>query len=325
MAFVLVVLLLLGLHCQLACSRSITISDDGNDSSRCCVDGWCHCSSLEQALQQIKSDTTTVNITSPQVLLPTNVNITDHGVINIIGSKDTVIACNHTGYVTFLNCKNVSISGITWDRCGGTYLAGTILVYHTDNFSVSTCKFQNSLAYGIAIQAVSGFISIVDTEILNNSVSSNFAGGLHLQQTSEDARLEVNIVNCSFKFNGYKSYVDGSDGGAIKVDTVGITSMLSLSIENSVISNNHAYQGAGIFMNTSANNLTIIFSNVTFINNSANIDGDSIYFFIIHGKNASFFLTGGSSIIGDSHGYLHFVPNVTSIVMEDVTIDHNGE
>ena len=45
-------------------------------------------------------------------------------------------------------------------------------------------------------------------------------------------------------------------------------------------------------MNTSANNLTIIFSNVTFINNSANIDGDSIYFFILHGENASFFLTG---------------------------------
>ena len=326
MAFVLFVLLLLGLHCQLACSRSITISDDGNDSSGCCLEGWCHCSSLERALQKIEKDTTLINITSSQVFLPNNVTVTNHNVINIVGNMDTVIACNYTVYVTFLNCKNVSISGITWDRCGGAYLAGAVLVNHTDNFLVSTCKFQNSLAYGIAIQAVSGFISIVDTEILNNSVSPNSAGGLHLQQTTEDAQLEVNIVNCSFKFNGYKSYGDGSDGGAIKVDTVGVTSMLSLSIENSVISNNHAYQGAGIFMNTSANNLTIKFSNVTFINNSAySGGGDSIYFFILHGENASFFLTGGSSIIGDSYGYLHFVPNVTSIVMEDVTIDHNGE
>ena len=325
--FVLIILLLLRLHCQLAYSRSITISDGGSNSSMCCVDGQCDCSSLYEALLKIEKDTTLINITSSQVFLPTVVNITDHSSIDIIGNKDTVIACNHTGYVTFLNYKNVSISGITWDCCGGTSLAGAVLVYRTDNLTVSSCKFQNSLAYGIAIQAESGVITITDTEILNNSVSLNSAGGLHLQQTSEDARLEVNIVNSTFKFNGYRNFGDGANGGAIKVDTIGITSMLSLSIENSVISNNRASQGGGIFMNTSANNLAIKFSNVTFINNSAAYgDGDSIHFFIPHGENASFVVTGGSSIIGDSRCYLKLSPTLmTSIVMEDVTIDHNSE
>ena len=247
MALVLAVLLLLELHCQLAYSRNITISDDGNSGDTCCVDGHCDCSSLYQALQKIKSDTTIINITSSQVFLPTKVTISDHSTIDILGNNDTVITCNKTGYVIFLNCNNVSISGITWDHCGGAYLAGAILVNHTDNLSVSTCKFQHSSAYGIAIEAVSGVITIADTEILNNSVSGNSAGGLHLQQTTENARVELNIINCIFKFNGYKSFSYGSDGGAIKIDTVGINSMLNVSIENSIISDNHADQGGAIF------------------------------------------------------------------------------
>ena len=325
MAFVLVVLLLLELHCQLAYSRNITISDDGNSSDICCVDGQCDCSSLYQALQKIKSDTTIINITSSQVFLPTNVIISDHSTIDILGNNDTVITCNQTGYVTFLNCKNVSISGITWDRCGGAYLAGAILVNHTDNLSVSTCKFQKSLAYGIAIEAVSGVITIADTEILNNSVLRNSAGGLHLQQTTEDAQVELNIINCIFKFNGYKSSGDGSDGGAIKIDTVGVTSMLNVSIENSVISDNHANRGGAIYLYAEANNLTIKFNNVTFTGNSALGGGDSIYYFTKQGENASFIITGGSSIVGYSRDWLHFATNLTTLIMENVTINHNGE
>ena len=320
MALVLVLLLLMELHCQLAYSRNITISDDGNNSTRCCVDGDCSCSSLQHALQNIKSDTEHINIISSQVLLPTVVTISNQNTIEIVGNKDTVVACNDTGGILFLNCTNVSISGITWDHCGGAS-AGGVSVNYSECLLINSCKFQNSLAYGLTVEAMSGNVTITDTEILNNSVSSNSAGGFLLHQINETAELEVNVINCSFKFNGRKL---GCDGGGIKVQTTGLTSLLSVSIEDCIISNNHAKRGGGIFVDAQANSLAMKFTNVTVTSNYAT-SGNAIYCYIPGGNNASFTVIGGSSVIEGSSIHLHFASTITSISMEDLAVVHADE
>ena len=321
MAFVWVLLLLVELHCLLAYSRNITISVDGNDSTSCCVNGDCFCSSLQHALQNISNDTELINIISSQVLLPTVVTITNHNTIEIVGSNHTVVTCNDTGRVLFLNCTNVSILDITWDHCGDN-LAGGVSVNYSESLLISSCKFQHSLAYGVTVEVMVGVITITDTEILNNSVLSNSAGGFLLRQTNKTAKLEVNIINCSFKFNGYKR--GHADGGGINVQTISLTSLLSVSIENCVISNNHAYRGGGIFVDANVTNFAITFTNVTVTDNYAS-SGDAIHCFTPGGNNASFIIKGSSNLIEGSSINLGFSSSMTSISMEDLAVAHTAE
>ena len=319
MAFVWVLLLLMEIHCQLAYSRNIIISDDGNNSTGCCVDGNdCSCSSLQHALQKISSDTTLINITSSKVLLPTAVTITNQATIAIVGNDDTVVACNGTGSILFLNCMNVSISGITWDHCGDVS-AGGVSVNYSDTLLINSCKFQHSLAYGVTIESPTSNINITDTEIFNNSVS----GGLLLHQTSESAELEVNIINCSFMFNGYKG--GHADGGGININVNGLISLLSISIEDCVISNNHALKSGGVFVYANATNFAMKFTNVTVTDNhAASLGGDAIHCFTPGGYNSSFII-GGSSVIEGSTIRLHFASSITSISMEDLALVHTAE
>ena len=319
MAFVWVLLLLMEIHCQLAYSRSITISDYGSNSTRCCVDGDdCSCSSLQYALQKIRKDTTLINIISSKVLLPTIVTITNQITIEIVGNYDTVVACNDTGRILFLNCIRVSISGITWDHCGDA-LAGGISVNYSETVLISGCKFQHSLAYGVTVESPTSIVNITDTEIFNNSVSSSFGGGLLLHQTNKSAELKVNIINCSFKFNS-----GHADGGGINVQATGLPSLLSVSIEDCVISNNRAYKGGGIFVDVNATNFAMKFTNVTVTDNHA-LSGSAVYYSTPGGNSSSFIFKGGSSLIEGSTIFLHFASNMTSISMEDLAIVHTGE
>ena len=321
MAVELFLLLLIQLHCQFVYGSTIIISNDGNNSHRCCVIGnGCACSSLEYALQNISSNTILINITSSQVVLNASVSISNHKTIKLVGNSDTVISCNDTGHVLFLDCMNVSISSITWDHCGNVSIGGGVSVNYSTNLSISSCKFQHSIAYGITIKATTGVITISDTEILNNSVSSN-ASGFLLYQTSEDSKLELNVINCSFKFNG-KSKT--SLGGGISIRTIGSPSMLNVSIKNCVISSNLAENGGGIYIIVNVNNFAMEFINVTLIDNHA-ISSDGILCESPGGENSSLIIKGGIMQGSGSTNVLHFSSNVTSIIMEDLTIAHPAD
>ena len=98
-------------------SKYIEVNNKGNDSSSCCMEGTCLCSSLFEALLNVEDDTV-INITSSLVTLH---NITHmgsgHNNVTIIGSNITV-ACNDSGVLDCFYCSNVVIKGITWDQCG---------------------------------------------------------------------------------------------------------------------------------------------------------------------------------------------------------------
>ena len=321
MAVELLLLLLMQLHCQFVHGKTITVSNNGTISVPCCINGDdCTCSSLEYALQNIDRSTTLINITSSLVVLNNPVNITKLDTIKLVGNNDTVISCNDTGHVSFLDCKNVSILDITWDHCGNVSIGGGVSVNYSESLSISSCKFQHSIAYGITIKATTGVINITDTKILNNSVSSN-ASGFLLYQANDDGKLELNIINCSFKFNG-KSFT--SFGGGISIMAFGLTSILSVLIENCVISNNRGKNGGGICINAKVNNFSMEFINITLIANHA-LTSDEIYCEATGGKNASLIVKGGIIQGSGSINVLHFASMVTSILMEDLTIVHATE
>ena len=53
---------------HVACDVVITVNNNGSDSTNCCVNGICPCSSLSSALHNV-SDNTVINITSESVTL----------------------------------------------------------------------------------------------------------------------------------------------------------------------------------------------------------------------------------------------------------------
>ena len=53
---------------HVACDVVITVNNNGSDSTNCCVNGTCPCSSLSSALHDV-SDNTVINITSESVTL----------------------------------------------------------------------------------------------------------------------------------------------------------------------------------------------------------------------------------------------------------------
>ena len=95
----------------------IVNTSGGNESTVCCVDGDCPCSSLSVALQNMESDTTII-IASKAVQVESDIKIGSGNLNNItIMSSITTITCtNITIYCE--TCSNVMISGITWVDCG---------------------------------------------------------------------------------------------------------------------------------------------------------------------------------------------------------------
>ena len=142
-------LFLLVLEVELQCILSIYYSGynniidvnvDGSDTAACCVEGNCSCSSLATALQNITRDNTLISISSSRIVLLASANVSGHISIGIIGNNNTVIDCNDTGSrVLLIQCTNINISGITWNRCGDKNSA--ILIKKSFDVSINNCKF----------------------------------------------------------------------------------------------------------------------------------------------------------------------------------------
>ena len=82
----------------------ITISNSGTNSTMCCINGTCACSSLYNALASIENNTV-INITSKVVLLHTMVYMKSGNLkhnITITSEEGAMVMCDNTG-VYFVN------------------------------------------------------------------------------------------------------------------------------------------------------------------------------------------------------------------------------
>ena len=198
---------------QCVYSKVIIInSNNGNDSTECCVNGTCTCSSLSTALLNIDNNTI-INITSESVALINTTTMGSGKLTNIIitGSNVTIM-CNNSGSVYCESCDDVMIEGITWDRCGdpdGTNIAG-VTFNGTSNISLVNCTFQYSQLPAVSLLEVSNIAVIQGCNFLSNGPMTkayNNHGILSITKSvltlSGSLRIIIIINKSHFQYNGY--------------------------------------------------------------------------------------------------------------------------
>ena len=168
---VLICLIILTSQCVCVHSKVINInSNNGNDSTECCVNGTYACSSLYTALLNITNNTT-IKITSKSVALHNTTTMGSGKLTNItITGSNVTIMCNNSGSVYCESCDHVRIEGITWDSCGdpnGTNIAG-VTFNGTSNISLVNCTFQHSQLPAVCLLEVSDNILIQGCNFLSN-------------------------------------------------------------------------------------------------------------------------------------------------------------
>ena len=196
---------------HVACDVFITVNNNGDNSSSCCVNGTCPCSSLSSALHNV-SDNTVINITSESVTLHDIVGMGSGNLSHItITGNGATIMCNNTGGVYCESCSNITIMGITWYQCGRndptnpTTLTPTLNFTAVSNMIIQKCVFKSSSGCPIYIKNGRKIITLESIDFTTNSfnIASQYArncAGVYID--SERHNLYISIVFNRFYSNG---------------------------------------------------------------------------------------------------------------------------
>ena len=300
-------------------SKVINInSSNGNDSTECCVNGTCTCSSLYTALLNITNNTI-INIMSKSVALH---NITTMGSgkltnITITGS-DVTIVCNNSGSVYCESCDHVSIKGITWDRCGdpnGTNVAG-VTFNGTSNISLVNCTFQHSQLSAVALLEVSDNIMIQHCNFLSN-IPVNDCELISTLKISRYSPISSNSSNITITI--FESYFYNNGGNISDIYS------LNIDIDDYSVMNCYVIVKKTIFISNRAgarisvrifNLINIRLIEILVSNNSY---GDGIYLSIVS-NNDDVILSIISSNFKGNYGHdvwCYLGGNITSITMNN--------
>ena len=245
---VLICLIILTSQCICVHSKVINInSNNGNDSTECCINGTCACSSLYNALLNITSNTI-INITSKSVALHNTTTMGSGNLTNItITGSNVTIMCNNSGSVYCESCDHVRIEGITWDSCGdpnGTNIAG-MTFNGTRNISLVNCTFQHSLISAVYLLEVSDNILIQHCNFLSNIPINDFEfnSTLNILRHSPRYSNSSNITNITITI--FESYFY-NNGGCFQ-NITGISS-LNIDIDDNSVINCYVILKATIFV-----------------------------------------------------------------------------
>jgi len=211
-------------HQNVHSNKVITINTTaGSDSENCCVEGECPCSLLSTALRNLTSNTL-INITSESVILHSKVTMGSGNITNvtIIGNGATII-CHNTGSVQCNWCSDVTMKGITWDKCGNAHYNFSVpgVKFNTiANLSILNCTFQHSQAVAVYLLNTYENVFVDSCNFLSNerkgSLPSSFeVGGLYIvsrpNYTVNFAMHNNNFYNNgliqnSFEYGPYSGY-----------------------------------------------------------------------------------------------------------------------
>ena len=251
--------------------KFILVSNEGNNSFDCCVTGSerCLCSSFMEALNHLENDTI-INITLESVALHNHTEIENLHNITILGNGATVM-CNHTGSLDCILCRNVTLEGIVWDRCGNSDFTEGIRFLLANDVKFSMCTFQYSNACASAfIVMLSGSIEVRMCRFLFNHVSNitcplyatlNIINYYDYYNTTQ--HLNVNITETLFYNNG----IFGHSDEVYYTLHIGLSNLskTNLTIDNSTVSASNGL--GGFFFLNNTGNTSAIFSNVVFTHN----------------------------------------------------------
>ena len=267
------------------------------------------CPSFEAALKILENNTI-INITTNVVLLQSIVHLNQLNNIAIVGQNMTTVECNDSGVLNCSSCSNVTIRGIMWNKCGGTYMEtdnedfDTVFTYHypgiifskCSNIIIQHCVFQNSTSSAVYLSEVSGVISFDHVQFLFNgprsfirSTVENVTTGLTIIQPANIrsiTNLNISITRCIFSNN---NIVPNrlSDSSVLLVHSNSIFSNLNTFIsETAFISNSILFSSQTYGHDTSVNIVSIkilkyldvaniIFSRITFQSNRVQLSDPS--------------------------------------------------
>ena len=243
----------------------ITVNNNGLNSTSCCVNGTCSCSSLSSALHDV-SDNTVINITSESVTLHDIVGMGSGNLNNItITGNGATIMCNNNGGVHCESCSDITIMGITWYQCGRT--DSNNLAFNTpvlnfttgSDITVYNCTFQSSSGCPVYIKSVMERITVEDSYFISNSFDTldevHGCAGLYVK--SEKENLNIAITSSKFYSNGCKPGTSKqcSHYGILILGCISPCELVNISIEGTEFINNYY----GLYLHNEYAKTTIIY------------------------------------------------------------------
>jgi len=273
-------------------TNKLSGSESEQDDNICCNYRNCMFRSFFDALNNITSDVI-INITT-DVSLVTYMKVENVDNVKIIGHGNATVHCNGLGAVTFVSCTNVSIEGVTWERCGiNSTSKPAIGFYATSNISIQDSSFHCSTGQAIVLSNVLGKVTISNCNFTLNNGYKGHGTALHYSSgnsTQPSKTHMVTINNCNFTRNGFADSIIFighakndcfSLRGTVFISNKGVPIYVSHTVlvlsDNVLFEQNEANSGGGIYSNNSA----IIFrnSNAVFSRNSVIGNGGAIYLF----------------------------------------------
>ena len=177
------------------------------------------------------SNNSVINITR-DVALSSNVLLEGFENVTIIGQGNPTVNCNGIGSVKFVSCNDVTIEGVSWERCGSINLPG-IELYNSFNITIQNCSFHHSIRQAVVLSKVSGNVYINNCQFTQNNYYEGHGAVLYYSKGNEDYQLRLIICNCNFS--------DNSAASSLVYFSSSINeSKDCLSIQNSVFSYNQA-------------------------------------------------------------------------------------
>lgn len=259
----------------------ITVSSNGDNTTDCCENGMCPCSSLSSALCHMQNDIV-INIVS-NITLHDHVHIGSGKLNNItIAGADITVMCNSTGSLYCESCSDIIIMGITWYQCGTTYSNYTsIPALHfnaVSNMIIKYCTFQSSPSCPVYLNRASGSIIINGSNFIANVVDAfnTSCTGLYIYY---QRNLDVSVQASKFDRNGCRLPNSCNLYSAIIFSLDEAYAIANIAINNTTFS----YNSHALFLNFTVHTATVKLSNVTVWNN-----------------------TMGGVLIGNSYQYIDF-------------------
>ena len=253
----------------------ITVNNNGDNSSSCCVYGRWPCSSLSSALNNV-SDNTVINITSESVTLH-DVGMGSGNLSNItITGNGATIMCNNTGGVHCESCSNITIMGITWYQCGRSNpdypaINTPVLNFTTgSDIIIRNCTFQSSSGCPVYVKNAREHITIQDSNFNSNifDASEYLHGCAGLFVDSENGSLSITITSSKFYSSGCKSSTikQCSHYGILILGCTNYCEQVNLLIEGTEFLNNYY----GLYLHGENAKTTMVYlSHVNFSDNIA--------------------------------------------------------
>ena len=251
------IILTITLACQNVQSKVIIVNTSGgSESTKCCIDGICPCSSLSIALQNVNSDTIII-ITSKAIEVKDDIKIGSGSLNNVtITSSIATITCTSITIYCEL-CNDLMISGITWVDCSFV-LSNSFIV----NCTLEDINFLFSGNVSIDRTTSSKTVDInsnknnAAADYLNLTISESNFYSFFVHDSSCLVKWNITVVDSNLGANGQAYFV----GFSVCADVFFGMCMVNVQVDSS-------FFGINLELSSTQGNISVSILSSHFIGN----------------------------------------------------------